>query len=85
MAFTTDWPTIAADPDWVLRQGPTFQRSLADGREVVGEIVWSTDRGFTAMVTEVGDLTADDLFTLAQLLHDMAVTITDLRRQEVEA
>jgi len=83
--LTTDWPAVAADPGWELRQGPTFDRSLTDGREVVGEIVWSTDRGFTATVTPAGDLTADDLFTLAQLLHDMAVTITDLRRQEVEA
>ena len=85
MAFTTDWPTVAADPGWELRQGPTFDRTLTDGRTITGEIVWSTDRGFTATVTPTCDLTADDLFTLAQLHHDMAVTITDLRRQEVEA
>ena len=61
-----EWPVIATDPEWEMRQGPTLASET-----LRIELTWCTDKGFTASITSDGvqaiALTFENALDLASL------------------
>jgi hypothetical protein len=73
------WPVVASDPDWQIKQGPSFQSVHAPALDAV--LVWSSNGGFTAQIDGLPELSLSEA---RALLINLVGLVTEWEALEAE-